>query len=192
MIHTASNYLISGLYHNTDTINGPLPFNSFAARRQIKFEIPNRVGHMTLWNTTRHQWAHFCERRETLGAQVWNQKPRTKPKPWMSFHHFLCSVMACLCQEGRGYLPHRSKGHSLQDIGCPLSIKWTSPNFYVEAGHYLNYFMIYSEKTLWFQPVVLVNALVTLAVVETAVMQWDSVNFENYICCLTAKKKSVF
>lgn len=41
-------YLISGLNPRTDTTDGPLPFNSFAAHRQIKFEIPNSVSHVIL------------------------------------------------------------------------------------------------------------------------------------------------
>lgn len=55
--------------------------------------------------------------------------------------------------------------------GYSLSTTSTSPNFHVEAEHYLNCFMIYSEKTPLFQPISLVNVLITLATVKTAVSQ---------------------
>lgn len=109
-------YLISGLYPSTDTTDGPLPFNSFAAHRQIKFEIPNSVSHVILWTTPRHWWVHFCERRETLGALGPN------PSPGCPF------VTSCVLwrlvfiwREDGTYLTGQ-KGHNLESAGSALAV----------------------------------------------------------------------
>lgn len=64
-------YLIRGLNPSTDTTDGPLPFNSFAAHRQIKFE--NQIALVTWFCEILPDIGEYISVREERPWELWDQ-----------------------------------------------------------------------------------------------------------------------
>lgn len=115
-IHTASDYLISGLYPILTQSMGHYPLIHLQpiGRSSLKYRRALVTG---LCEILPDISEHVSVREESPWEPDYEiRNPGPNPSPGCPF------VTSCLDLEGRGNLPHRSKGHSLQDVGSTLGI----------------------------------------------------------------------